>query len=112
MGTPLEELERDRRARARVAWLVVLAVVAGAGAWLTAPFGVVLLTRGEPLGWVLVASGALLLAGCAASIVAAVRLRIAPQSRPGKANPAFDEPAPSQHPDGGYSTAGMKLGSP
>jgi len=91
--------------------LVVLSCVTGLGTWLAAPFGIVLLTRGEPIGWVLLLVGAALLAATIAAIVAARRVHLAPESAPGKANPRFDEPQPSPDPRGGYSTVGSQLGS-
>ncbi|WP_314149459.1 hypothetical protein [uncultured Leifsonia sp.] len=111
MSAYMTEFDRIHRTRVRVAWLIVLAVVAGLGAWLTAPFGIVQLTRGDAAGWLLVAAGAVLLAACVVAIVLAVRLRVAPQSLPGRPNPAFDEPQPSKNPNGGYSLAGTQLGS-
>ncbi|MFF1573545.1 hypothetical protein ACFVWR_12400 [Leifsonia sp. NPDC058292] len=107
----MSEFDRVRRIRAKVTTFVVLAVLAGAGAWLTAPFGIVLLTRGDAAGWLLATLGVVFVAVCITAIVVAVRTRIAPQSLPGKANPSFDETEPSQNPNGGYSTAGMQLGS-
>lgn len=111
MSTLMQELERDGRRRARIAGLVVVAVVAGAGAWVSGPFGVVLLTRDEPIGWLLVAAGALLFAACVVAIVAAARTRVLPESLPGKANPAFDEPRPSRNPVGGFAMNGSQIGS-
>lgn len=111
MGALMEGLQREERRRRRVAALVVIACVTGAGVWLTAPFGVVLLTRGEALGWLLVAAGAVLLAATVIGAVGARRLHRAPQSLPGKANPRFDEPEPSPDPRGGYSMVGSYLGS-
>lgn len=111
MRAYLSEFDRVRRARVRVAWLVIAAIATGIGAWLTAPFGIVQLTRGDMTGWLLVGAGAVLLAACATAILLAIRARIAPQSLPGKANPLFGEPVPSKNPDGGYATAGLKLGS-
>lgn len=111
MTTNMQELEAVRRRRVRVRALAVAAVVAGIGAWAALPFGIVLLTRGEVGGWALVATGAVLLVACVLAIVGAVRSHAAPQSRPGRADPAFDEPSPSENPNGGYSSAGMQLGS-
>ncbi|MDR6612889.1 hypothetical protein [Leifsonia sp. 1010] len=107
----MAELQRDERRRRRTALLVVLAILAAAGAWLTGPWGVVLLTRGEAVGWLLVASGVVLLAAAVAAIIAARRLRVPVESLRGKANPRFDEPEPSRNPNGGYSLAGSQLGS-
>ncbi|WP_285117259.1 hypothetical protein [Leifsonia sp. fls2-241-R2A-40a] len=103
-----EQVEKRRRRRILY---VVLACVAGTGMWLTGPLGVVLLTRGMPAGWALVAGGAILLAATVVAIMAAVRSRVVPESQPGRANPHFDEPRPSQNPRGGYSAAGTQLGS-
>lgn len=111
MSALLVGLERDERRRRRVALLWVLAFLAGAGTWLTAPFGIALATRNEPIGWVLIAVGAVLLAATVLAVVLARRLHRAPQSLPGKANPHFDEPRPSQDPRGGYSMNGSMLGS-
>ncbi|WP_348787202.1 hypothetical protein [Leifsonia sp. NPDC080035] len=113
MSAYMTEFDRVHRSRVRFAWLIVLAVVTGAGAWLTAPFGIVQLTRGEAAGWLLVAAGVLLLGLCVAAIIVAVRAhgRIAPQSLPGKANPAFDEPQPSKNPNGGFALVDSQLGS-
>ena len=44
------------------------------------------------------------------AIVAAVRLRVIPQSQPGAANPHFDELQPSQDPRGGISGIRSWLG--
>ena len=111
MGALVEELRQDERRRRRVALLVVSACVAGVGAWLTAPFGIVLLTRGEAAGWALVAVGAVLAAATVVAILGARRAHRAPESRPGKPNPHFDEPQPSPDPRGGYSMNGSYLGS-
>lgn len=111
MSALLAGLERDERRKRRVASLVVLSCVTGLGTWLAAPFGVVLLTRDEPIGWVLLLVGAVLLAATVVAIVAARRVYRAPESAPGKANPRFDEPQPSPDPRGGYSTVGSQLGS-
>jgi hypothetical protein len=105
------ELDRFRRMRVRVAALVGLALAAAVGVWLTAPFGIVLLTRGESAGWLLVAAGALLAACGVVVVVAAVRSRLAPPSLPGKPNERFDEPVPSEDLRRGYSAAGTRLGS-
>lgn len=111
MSAHMQELERISRRKARVRLLVLGAIVAGIAAWAVLPFGIVQLTRGEVTGWALVVAGALLVAACVAAIVGAVRLHVAPESLPGTANPVFDEPQPSKNPDGGFSTAGMKVGS-
>jgi hypothetical protein len=111
MSVLMEELERARRRRTRVALLVTGAIVSGAGAWLAGPYGVVLIVVGEPVGWALVAVGVVLLAACVVAIVAAARARAVPASLPGKANPQFDEPVPSKNPNGGYSMAGTQIGS-
>ncbi len=92
MGALMAEYESVRRRRGRVALLAAAAVPAGIGAWLTAPFGIVQLVAGEPVGWALVAAGAVLIAACVVAVVAAVRSRVAPASLPGKANARFDEP--------------------
>ncbi|WP_374006919.1 hypothetical protein [Leifsonia sp. LS-T14] len=111
MSALMAGLERDERRRRRVTLLVVVSCVTGLGTWLAAPFGVVLLTRGEPIGWLLLAAGAVLLAATVVAIAAARRVHRAPESVPGKANPRFDEPQPSPDPRGGYSTVGSQLGS-
>lgn len=117
MSVPMQEsvlmrqLEQAQRRRSRVALLVVGAIVAGVGAWLAGPYGVVLVVAGQPLGWALAALGLVLLAACVVAIVAAARSRAVPASLPGKANPAFDEPVPSKNPNGGYSMSGSYLGS-
>ncbi|MDN4615599.1 phage holin family protein [Leifsonia sp. F6_8S_P_1B] len=115
MSSLMAQYELTERRRRRVAGLVVLAIVAGLGAWLTVPYGIVLILAGQWPGWMLVAVGAIALLGCAAAIVAAIRMRrpVAPQSRPGKPNPGFDEPVPSQDPVPGYSWGGSSfIGSP
>jgi hypothetical protein len=114
MTALMKQIEDQERRRRRVRGFVVLAVAAGIGVWLTVPYGIVLVASGAPLGWLLVVGGGVLLAGCVAAIVAAVRLHraVAPQSLPGKANPSFDEPVPSQDPVPGYSWAGSFIGSP
>ncbi|WP_426519566.1 hypothetical protein ACPPVQ_05845 [Diaminobutyricibacter sp. McL0618] len=81
--------------------LVVLACLAGVGAWLTGLIGLIMITSGNATGWVLLVTGVLLLALTIVAIVAAVCLRVAPESQPGAANPHFDEPQPSQDPRGG-----------
>lgn len=111
MSVLMQELEQARRRRSRVAVLVAGAVVAGVGAWLAGPYGVVLVVAGEPIGWALAALGLVLLAVCVVAIVAAARARVVPASLPGAANPRFDEPRPSQKPDGAYSMAGTQIGS-
>ena len=113
MSVHLAELERVSRIRRRVGLLVTVAVLTGLGAWLAGPFGIVMLARGELSGWLLAGAGAVLLVGCVTAIVLAVRVRrgIAPESLPGKANPGFDEPVPSQDPRPGVAWAGSQLGS-
>lgn len=111
MSAHMQEFDRINRRKARFRSFVVAAVLAGVAAWAVLPFGIVLLTRGEVLGWALVVAGAVLFVACAAAIIGAVRVRVTAPSLPGKANPAFDEPRPSANPNGGYSTAGMQLGS-
>lgn len=113
MSVHMAELERVAGIRRRVGTLVTLAVIAGVGAWLAGPFGVVLLVAGDDAGWLLVGAGTLLLAACVTAIVFAARIRraIAQQSLPGKENPHFDEPVPSQDPRPGIAWAGSQLGS-
>jgi len=111
MSALMEGLQREERRRRRVALFVVLSCVAGLGVWLTAPFGIVLLTRGEVAGWLLVAAGAVLLALTVVGILAARRTHQPVHSLPGKPNPRFDEPEPSPDPRGGYSMSGSYLGS-
>ena len=111
MSAYMTEFDRIHRTRVRVAWLIVLAVVGRRGAGGTGAVGVVEVTPRAAAGWVLVAAGAVLLAACVVAIVLAVRLRVSPQSLPGRPNPAFDEPQPSKNPNGGYSLAGTQLGS-
>ncbi|NEN04670.1 hypothetical protein G3T36_02190 [Diaminobutyricibacter tongyongensis] len=102
-----EQLQRRRR---RVAWLVVLACVAGVGTWLTGPIGAIMASTGNAAGWALLVAGVVLLAVTVFAIVAAVRLRVVPQSQPGAANPHFDEPQPSPDPRGGFSMNGSQIG--
>ena len=111
MSALMEGLQREERRRRRVALLVVLSCVAGLGVWLTAPFGIVLLSRGDAVGWLLVAAGAVLLALTVVGILGARRSHRAAHSLPGKPNPRFDEPEPSPDPRGGYSMSGSYLGS-
>jgi predicted tellurium resistance membrane protein TerC len=111
MSVLMQEFDRVQRDRARTRGLIVAAIVAGVGAWLTGPYGVLLIATGEPFGWALAVAGAVLLAGCVVAIVAAARSRATPASLPGKANPRFDEPEPSPDPRGGYSMSGSYLGS-
>ncbi|MGO4536050.1 hypothetical protein [Leifsonia sp. 2MCAF36] len=111
MSALMEGLQRDERRRRRVTLLVVLSCVTGLGTWLAAPFGVVLLTRGEPVGWALVALGVVLLAATVVGILAARRAHRVPESASGRPNPRFDEPQPSPDPRGGYSMVGSQLGS-
>jgi len=111
MSALMEGLQREERRRRRVALLVVLSCVAGLGVWLTTPFGIVLLTRGEVAGWLLVAAGAVLLVVTVLGIIAARRSHRPPESVQGKPNPRFDEPEPSPDPRGGFSMSGSYLGS-
>ncbi|MGO4299799.1 hypothetical protein [Leifsonia sp. RAF41] len=111
MSALMAGLEQDERRRRRVALLVVVSCLTGVGTWLAVPFGVVLLTRDQPVGWALVAVGATLLAATVLAIVAARRVHRAPESASGKANSRFDEPQPSPDPRGGYSMVGSQLGS-
>lgn len=111
MSALLVGLEQDERRRRRVALLWIVAFLTGAGTWLTAPFGIALVARGETAGWVLIAAGAVLLAATILAVVVARRMHRAPEVLPGKANPRFDEPVPSPDPRGGYSMGGSMLGS-
>ena len=111
MSALMDGLLREERRRRRAALLVVLSCVAGLGVWLTAPFGIVLLVRGDAAGWLLVAAGVVLLALTVVGIVAARRAHRPAESLPGKPNPRFDEPEPSPDPRGGFSMSGSYLGS-
>ncbi len=111
MSALMNEFERVQRRRRRVALLVALACVTGVGTWLTGPIGVVMVASGNATGWVLAAAAVVLLALTVVAIVAAVRLRVAPESLPGAANPHFDEPEPSRDPRGGNSWIGSWMGS-
>ncbi|WP_158865839.1 hypothetical protein [Leifsonia sp. AG29] len=111
MSELMKEFERSQRRRRRVVWLVVLACLSGFGAWLTGPVGVITVLRGNPVGYSLVAPGVVLLAVSVFAIVSAMRLREAPQTTPGRPNPHFDEPQPSQDPRGGNSWIGSWMGS-
>lgn len=111
MSALLAGLENDERRRRRVALLWVVACVTGAGTWLTAPFGIALVARGETIGWALISAGAALLAATVLAVLFARRLHRRPESLPGKPNPRFDEPEPSPDPRGGYSMNGSMLGS-
>jgi hypothetical protein len=111
MNALMADLERDERRRRSVRLLVVLAILTGAGAWLTGPWGIVMLTRGEAIGWLLVASGVVLFAAAVTAIIVARRLRVSVESLPGKPNSRFDEPEPSRNPNGGYSLTGTQIGS-
>jgi NO-binding membrane sensor protein with MHYT domain len=110
MSTLVEEFERVQRRRRRFGLLVGLAIVTGVGAWLTGPVGVVMLSSGNPVGWILVGVGAALLAAMIVAIVAAARIRVVPQSLPGAANPHFDEPEPSPDPRGGFTSLPSAFG--
>ena len=111
MSELMAGLKQDEQRRRRVTLLVVLSCLTGIGTWLAAPFGIVLLTRGDAAGWLLVALGVVLLAATVFGIVAARRTHRAPSSASGKANPRFDEPQPSADPRGGYSMIDSQLGS-
>jgi membrane associated rhomboid family serine protease len=111
MNALMDELERARARWRRVALLVVVAVLAGMGTWLTAPYGIVLILDGEQAGWILLAAGVLLLAVTVVCIVSAVRNRLRVESRPGKANPRFDEPEASQDPRPGGAWIDSGIGS-
>ena len=54
MGTLVEEYDRERKTVLRARWLMVGAVGTMLGVFLTGPLGVLRLTGGDPLGWVLV----------------------------------------------------------
>ncbi|WP_431279240.1 hypothetical protein [Leifsonia poae] len=111
MSALMAGLEQDERRRRRVVLLVVLSCVTGLCTWLAAPFGIVLLTRGEPTGWALLAGGTIMLALTVVEILAARRAHHPPVSAAGRPNPRFDEPQPSPDPHGGLSMAGTQLGS-
>ncbi len=110
MSALMNQFEQLQRRRRRVGLLVAVALVAAAGMWLTGPFGIVLVVSGNPVGWVLIAAAVVLLAITVAAIVAAVRLRVVPQSQPGAANPHFDEPKPSPDPRGGFTSLPSAFG--
>ena len=111
MGALMEGLLQEERRRRRVAALVVAALFAGVATWLSLPFGIVLLIRGEWIGALLVAFGVVSLTATGVAIVAARRARRPPESLPGKPNPRFGEPEPSRNPRGGYSMVGSQIGS-
>ena len=111
MNAVVDEFERVRMRRRRVAVLVALAVLAGVGAWLTAPYGVVLTLAGEPMGWLLTAVGVVLLALGVVCVVLAVRGRVAVESSRGKPNPRFDQPEASQDPRPGGAWIDSGIGS-
>ena len=110
MSSLMQEMDRQNRSRKYGRWLAVLAVLTGFGAFLTVPVGVIRAIQADGTGWLLLGAGLILLAGCVAAGVAAARFKAGPESLPGKANPAFDEPRPSADPNGGYSTSGMQIG--
>lgn len=109
----LAEMERVSLVKRRVVGIAAVAGLTGIGAWLTAPYGIVLLTRGEVIGWALLVLGVALAVGCALAVVAAVRAgrAVAPPSLPGRANARFDEPEPSQDVRPTTSWAGSLFGS-
>lgn len=111
MNALMDELDRVRARGRRIALLVTLALVAAGAAWLTGPYGIVLVLAGEPMGWVLVAAGAIFLVVAAVCIVRAVRRRAPADRGRGKANPRFDEPDASQDPRPGGAWIGSGLGS-
>jgi NO-binding membrane sensor protein with MHYT domain len=111
MSELMGELALDERRRRGVTVLVVAACLAGIGVWLTGPLGIVMLTRGDAAGWVLLVAAVALAVAMVLAIVAAVRVRVAPSSLPGKANARFDEPQPSPDPRGGNAWIGSGIGS-
>jgi hypothetical protein len=111
MSTLMGEYEQVQRRRRRFALLVVLACVAGVGAWLSGPVGAVMIATGNQFGWALAGLGLVLLAGMVVAIVAAARGRVVPSSAGGKANPHFDEPEPSRNPVGGNGWIDSGIGS-
>jgi hypothetical protein len=111
MSTLMREYEQIQRRRRRFALLVVLACVAGVGAWLTGPLGAVMIAMGNQSGWALLALGLVLLAATVVAIVAASRNRVVTSSAFGKANPQFGEPEPSRNPVGGNGWIDSGIGS-
>ena len=111
MGALVEEFDRIRARRRRVGVLIALAVLAGVGAWLTGPYGIVLLLAGEATGWMLAVAGILLLAAAVTCVVLAVRWRVTVTSSPGKADPHFDQPEASRDPRPGGAWIDSGIGS-
>jgi hypothetical protein len=109
--TLIESYDRDRRRVVRFRALVVAALGAGAGVWLTVPYGIVLIVGGVAAGWWLIAAGVVLLAACIAAGIGAARSRTVHVPVEGKPHPAFDIVKPSPNPDPGVAWVDAKLGS-
>jgi hypothetical protein len=105
--TLIENMERVQRHRRGTALRFIAGAVAGVGAWLTAPWGFVEVSRGTVSGWLLIVIGVALAVAAVLAIVSGIRRT--PRPVPGHLPPTFGQvPAPSNpRPGLGWAGTGM-----
>jgi hypothetical protein len=103
----IEKMEQVQRHRRGTALRFVAGVVAGVGAWLTAPWGIVEISRGNLSGWLLTAIGVALTVAAVVAIVSGVRRSARPA--PGRVPVTFGQvpPPPNPRPGLGWTSTGM-----
>jgi hypothetical protein len=105
--TLIENMERVQKHRRGTALRFVAGAVAGVGAWLTAPFGFVEISRGTASGWLLLVVGAAMAAAAVVAIVSTIRRSARPN--PGHVPATFGQvpPPPNPRPGLGWTGTGM-----
>ncbi|MCU1505397.1 MAG: hypothetical protein QOG18_1129 [Microbacteriaceae bacterium] len=105
--TLIEQMEQVQRHRRGTALRFVAGAIAGVGAWLTAPWGIVEVSRGNVWGWLLTAIGVALAIAAVVAIVSGVRRAATPT--PGRVLATFGQvpPPPNPRPGLGWTGTGM-----
>ncbi|WP_431279634.1 hypothetical protein [Leifsonia poae] len=105
--TLMQRLEAQGKYQRTTALLFVGGVAGLAAIWLTGPIGIIEVTRGNALGWVLVILGSVFAVATVACFVAAARRLARPA--PGKPSAEFGvvPPSPNPRPSVAWTGTGM-----